>query len=334
MLTSDFSYDLPEGAIAQSAVEPRDSSRLLDTRVLRDHRFGELPALLDAGDLVVVNTTRVRKARLAAIKDTGGEVEVLLLTPLGDGSWDALVRPARRVRAGTRLTAGPVVLEARGDPRDGVVALAVVAGSLEAAVDTVGGMPLPPYFHGFLEDPERYQTVFAERIGSVAAPTAGLHFTPGVLAELGARGIPVKSVDLEIGLDTFRPITATHLADHRMHRERVVVTEDVVEAVAAVRSRRGRVVAIGTTVVRSLEAAAAGGVLRPMNDPTDLFITPGYRFGVVDVLVTNFHAPSSTLIVLVAAFMGEAWRGAYETALTRGYRFLSFGDAMLAERAA
>ena len=334
MLTSDFSYDLPEGAIAQAAVEPRDSARLLDTRDLGDHRFADLPALLDEGDLVVVNTTRVRKARLAAIKDSGGTVEVLLLAPLGDGSWDSLVRPARRVRAGTRLTAGPVVLEATGDPRDGVVVLAVIAGSLDAAIDTVGAVPLPPYFRGVLDDPERYQTVFAERIGSAAAPTAGLHFTHRLLAELVTRGIPVASVDLEIGLDTFRPIAAARLDGHRMHREHVVVGEDVVEAVAVTRSRRGRVVAVGTTVVRSLEAAAVEGRLRPLDGPTDLFITPGYRFGVVDLLVTNFHVPGSTLIVLVAAFMGEAWRPAYDAALARGYRFLSFGDAMLAERAA
>ena len=223
MLASDFVYDLPESAIAQAAVEPRDSARLLDTRNLRDHGFADLPGLLEAGDLVVINTTRVRKARLTATKDTGGAIELLLLTPLGDGSWESLVRPARRVRVGTRLIAGPVVLEVITSPREGVVVLSVVSGSLEDAVDAVGSVPLPPYFHGTLDDPERYQTVFAERTGSAAAPTAGLHFTRDVLADLDSRGIAVASIDLEIGLDTFRPIAATDLADHRMHRERVIV---------------------------------------------------------------------------------------------------------------
>ncbi len=334
MLTSDFSYDLPESAIAQAAVEPRDSARLLDTRGLSDHRFSDLPGLLEPGDLVVVNTTRVRKARLAATKDTGGAIEVLLLAPIGDGSWESLVRPARKVRTGTRLNAGPTTLEVMTDPREGVVIVKVVSGSLDEAVDAVGTVPLPPYFHGTLDDAERYQTVFAERIGSAAAPTAGLHFTRGVLADLEAGGIALASTDLEIGLDTFRPITVEKLADHRMHRERVIVSAGLVDAVRETRSRGGRVVAVGTTVVRSLEAAAAGGELQPMDGLTDLFITPGYRFRVVDVLVTNFHVPGSSLIVLVAAFMGDGWRVAYETALRRGYRFLSFGDAMIAERAA
>lgn len=332
MRTGDFSYDLPEAAIAQSAVEPRDSARLLDTRDVSDHRFGDLPGLLAPGDLLVVNTTRVRKARLHATKTTGGVVEVLLLDPRGDGGWEAMVRPARRLRAGVRMTAGPVTLELRDDPEDGVAILDPVAGSLEAAVAEVGTTPLPPYFHGTLPDPERYQTVFGRRVGSAAAPTAGLHFTESLLGELAASGIGMASVELEIGLDTFRPISVERIEEHRMHRERVVVGEDAVAAVTATREAGGRIVAVGTTVVRSLEAAAAGGSLRPMDGPTDLFITPGYRFQVVDLLITNFHVPGSTLIVLVAAFMGPAWRDTYAVALSRGYRFLSFGDAMLAAR--
>ena len=333
MLTSDFHYSLPDDAISQAAVEPRDSSRLLDTRDLSDHRFADLPALLERGDLLVVNTTRVRRARLAATKGTGGAVEVLLLNPIGDGGWEALVRPARRVREGTRLTAGPATLEVRTVPKEGVAVVDVVGGSLDDAVAAVGAVPLPPYFHGSLADPERYQTVYGRRVGSAAAPTAGLHFTEGLLEALASAGIEVATVDLEIGLDTFRPIGVGQLADHRMHRERVIVGAPLIDAVTATRSRGGRVVAVGTTVVRSLEAAAAGGDLQPMDAPTDLFITPGFRFRVVDLLITNFHVPGSTLVVLVAAFMGPGWRVAYETALHRGYRFLSFGDAMLAQRA-
>ncbi|MBI5158171.1 MAG: tRNA preQ1(34) S-adenosylmethionine ribosyltransferase-isomerase QueA [Acidimicrobiia bacterium] len=333
MLTSEFVYDLPDAAIAQAAVEPRDSSRLLDTRDLSDHRFAELPALLRRGDLLVVNTTRVRRARLAATKSTGGAVEVLLLNPIGDGAWEALVRPGRRVRQGTRLSAGPATLEVRTAPREGVVVVDVVDGSLEEAVAAIGAVPLPPYFHGSLADPERYQTVYGRRVGSAAAPTAGLHFTEGLLEAVGSAGVEVATIDLEIGLDTFRPIGAARLADHRMHRERAIVSPPLIEAVTAARARGGRIVAVGTTVVRSLEAAAATGELEPMDAPTDLFITPGFRFRVVDLLITNFHVPGSTLVVLVAAFMGPEWRKTYEAALQRGYRFLSFGDAMLAERA-
>jgi S-adenosylmethionine:tRNA ribosyltransferase-isomerase len=214
-----------------------------------------------------------------------------------------------------------------------VVVLDVVAGSVEAAVAAIGQVPLPPYFHGSLSDPERYQTVFADREGSAAAPTAGLHFTASLLEALDRAGVAVAAVDLEIGLDTFRPIATEDVTDHTIHRERVLVGDSVVEAVMAARARGGRVVAVGTTVVRSLETAAAAGELRSFDGHTDLFITPGYRFRVVDLLLTNFHVPASTLVVLVAAFMGSGWREAYRIALDRGYRFLSFGDAMLAERA-
>lgn len=333
MRTEDFRYHLPEAAIAQSAIEPRDSARLLDTRDLGDHRFSGLPGLLEPGDLVVVNRTRVRRARLHGTKPTGGAVEVLVLAPLGDGTWEALVRPARRLREGSEIVVPGATLEVTGAPRDGVVRIRASTGSLEAAMAQAGEVPLPPYFHGTLADPERYQTVFADREGSAAAPTAGLHFTAAVSEGLAARGIPIVALELDIGLDTFRPIATAAVADHRMHRERFRVPPPVVEAVADTRRRGGRVVAIGTTVVRALEAAAGDGELRAAEGDTDLFITPGYRFRVVDLLVTNFHVPGSTLLVLIAAFMGPRWREAYATALSRGYRFLSFGDAMLAERA-
>lgn len=334
MLTSDFHYHLPDGAIAQSAVEPRDAARLLDTRDGSDHLIAQLPSLLRAGDVVVVNSTRVRRARLEAVKETGGVVEVLLLRPHDAAGWQALVRPGRRVRRGTRLQAGPVWFVVRHGLGDGVMVLDVESGSVEEAVEAVGRVPLPPYFHGTLQDPERYQTVYARREASAAAPTAGLHFTPELLTRLGEAGIGLVTVDLEIGLDTFRPIATAQVADHIIHRERVLVDEEAVAGIGEARRRGGRVVAVGTTVVRSLETAAAGGELRPFDGHTDLFITPGYRFRVVDLLLTNFHVPASTLVVLVAAFMGPGWRDAYSVALERGYRFLSFGDAMLAERAA
>ena len=335
MRTSEFHYDLPDEAIAQAAIEPRDSARLLDTRDMSDHQFRDLPSLLREGDLVVVNRTRVRPARLVGAKEgSGGRVEALLLRPRGDGSWEALVRPARRIREGTRLRFGGLLAVVAAAPADGQVVLAAEQGSFDGAMATIGEIPLPPYFRGHLEDPERYQTVYADRPGSAAAPTAGLHFTQGVLDALGERGIAHTSVELEVGLDTFRPIATMDLESHHMHREWMLVGGDAAEAVDAARHRGGRVVAVGTTVVRALESAATGdGGVEPGEEDTALFITPGHRFTVVDLLVTNFHVPASTLVVLVASFMGEPWKDAYAAALQRGYRFLSFGDAMLAERA-
>lgn len=333
--TSDFFYDLPEGAIAQSPAEPRDSARLLVADGLEDRRFRELPDLLAPGDLVVVNRTRVRRARLLGHKEgSGGRVEALLLRPAA-GGWEALVRPARRLRPGSRLVFGEIRGTVVAGPEEGQAVLALDAGEvpLEEAIERWGEMPLPPYFTGRLTDPERYQTVYAGRAGSAAAPTAGLHFTPGVLRRLEERGIEVAAVDLGIGVDTFRPIAEGSLEEHRMHREDYLVEETVAGAVAGARRRRGRVVAVGTTVVRALESAAGeDGRVRAGTGSTDLFITPGYPFRVVDLLVTNFHVPGSTLVVLMAAFMGDAWREVYRVALARGYRFLSFGDAMLARR--
>jgi S-adenosylmethionine:tRNA ribosyltransferase-isomerase len=335
--TSDFTYDLPEAAIAQHPVEPRDAARLLLADTLEDRVFADLPDVLDAGDLVVVNRTRVRRARILGRKaGTGGRVEVLLLAPFGDGTWEALVRPARRLRAGSVIEAGRLRIELRADPVEGVARVGLDAGAapVEDAIHGAGTVPLPPYIHAAPPDPERYQTVYATSLGSAAAPTAGLHFTERVLGRLGERGIDVAAVDLQIGVDTFRPITSERVEDHRMHTEAFTIGEETVAAVAAARRRGGRVVAIGTTVVRSLESAATtDGLVVPRAGATDLFVTPGYRFRVVDVLVTNFHVPGSSLVVLIAAFMGDRWREAYRTALARGYRFLSFGDAMIASRA-
>jgi S-adenosylmethionine:tRNA ribosyltransferase-isomerase len=335
--TADFDYNLPPGAIAQEPMEPRDAARLLDCRDMTDHHFSDLPSLLEPGDLVVVNRTRVRRARLGGTRvDTGGSVELLIVGTDG-ATWSALARPSRRLRPGVEISIGSsLVATVVSGPVDGVVGIELAAGgglTVEQAIEAAGAVPLPPYFEGELADPERYQTIFAATTASAAAPTAGLHFTREVIRGLVSRGIPIAEIDLEVGLDTFRPIAEAVVEDHTIHTERVEVSASTVAAVAAARQRGGRVVAVGTTVVRALEAAAdgAGGVTE-LAGSTDLFITPGYTFTVVDGLVTNFHVPSSTLIVLVAAFMGPGWRQAYRDALVRGYRMLSFGDAMMVFR--
>ena len=337
--TAEFAYHLPDRVIAQSPVEPRDSARLLRASDLTDWRVRDLPMLFRQGDLVVVNETRVRAARLMGRRDpTGGKVEMLLLGREGD-RWKALLRPARRIRTGSVIRIGPLVAVIETDPEGGMVELTLEAegdergeGHVESAIAEVGQVPLPPYIHRLLDDPERYQTVFGTRVGSAAAPTAALHFTVGTLAALGDRGIRMARVELQVGVDTFRPITAEHVADHEMHSEWIDVPESTVRRVLETRAAGGRVVAVGTTVVRSLETACGGGEIAPYRGPTRLYITPGYGFRAVDVLMTNFHMPSSSLLVLVAAFVGGAWRRVYETAMSRGYRFLSFGDAMLLER--
>jgi S-adenosylmethionine:tRNA ribosyltransferase-isomerase len=326
----DLWYDLPEEAVAQRPIEPRDAARLLDTRDGTDHVFADLPHLLEPGDLVVVNRTKVRHARLVGQRvDTGGRLELLVLAPLGDDRWEALARPARRLRPGVEIAVGERRAEVVAGPEEGRVVVRL-GGGAEAWFPSVGEVPLPPYIHETLDDPDRYQTIFADRVGSAAAPTAGLHFTDRVVRDLAGRGIPLTSVDLEVGVGTFRPVATERLADHVMHAERFSVDDAAVSAVRACRERGGRVVAVGTTVVRTLEARAAdGGLVRAGEGSTDLFITPGYDFRVVDLVVTNFHVPGSTLVALVGAVLGDRWRAVYADALARGYRFLSFGDAML-----
>ena len=340
MKTSGFAYRLPDDLIAQSPVEPRDSARLLRASDLTDWTVRDLPDLLRPGDLVVVNDTRVRAARLVGRREpTGGRVELLLLGRTGD-RWQALARPARRLRAGSIVRAGGLVARIETDPVEGRVDLTLRMASGEAgdeaverAISETGLVPLPPYIRRVLDDPERYQTVFADRVGSAAAPTAGLHLTARTLDDLAERGISVARIELRIGLDTFRPITTEEIEDHRMHSEWIEVPEATVERMEEARRSGGRVVSVGTTVVRALETACRNGRPAPHRGATNLYITPGYRFGAVDVLLTNFHMPGSSLLVLVAAFVGESWRSVYRTARNRGYRFLSFGDAMLLERA-
>ncbi len=332
--TSDFEYELPAEAIAQAAIEPRDAARLLRVTGMTDNRFSDLPALLRSGDLLVVNRTRVRRARLLGTRcGTGGAVELLLLRPVAGNTWEALVRPARRMRPGVELEFGPIRARIVGEPQAGRVAVDLEAtGDIEEIVAEYGTVPLPPYFHGTLDDPERYQTMFAQVIGSAAAPTAALHFTPGLVERLTTGGVSVATVELDVGLDTFRPMEPGPLSDHVMHSERYFVPEATVTAIEAARQRAGRVVAVGTTVLRTLETAAAPtGAVMPGEGVSSLFVTPGYRPLVVDALLTNFHASGTTLIVLVAALLGPEWRDVYAAALERGYRFLSFGDAMFIE---
>ncbi len=333
MDVSNFDYELPPGAIAQEAIEPRDAARLLVVDGAVDRGFRDLPELLRSDDLVVVNNTRVRPARVHATKSTGGNVELLLTKRISASEWEALVRPARRIRPGTEMTAGPLNMTVATEPDRGVVTLTIDAPvDVDEVLESLGEVPLPPYFHGTLEDDERYQTIFAADVGSAAAPTAALHFTPRVLAALQNRGVRIADVDLEVGLDTFRPMSDGAISDHPMHRERYTVPESTSEAIRRTRERGGRVVAIGTTVVRTLETAAcADGMVRTGSGTTDLFIAPGYRPKVIDAVLTNFHAPRTTLIVMIAAFTGSAWRQAYAHALASGYRFLSFGDAMFIE---
>jgi S-adenosylmethionine:tRNA ribosyltransferase-isomerase len=345
----ELDYALPPTSIAQHPVEPRDAARLLvdegPQRGVRHRTVADLADLLRPGDLLVVNDTRVIPARLHLRKDTGGAVEVLLLEHRPDGTWEALVRPSRRVAAGARLTSlgtvdgerltvevGPVL----GSDGRRLVSLEHGGSDDFTVLADLGEVPLPPYIHAPLDDPDRYQTVFARRPGSVAAPTAGLHLTDDVLARCRARGIEVVSLDLVVGLGTFRPITAERVEDHPMHAERYRIPLATVERVQAqLAARRAGapvgVVAVGTTVVRALESWAATG---SAEGATDLFIRDPYPFAVVDRLLTNFHVPRSSLLALVHALVGDRWRDLYAEALDQDYRFLSFGDAMLLSRRA
>jgi S-adenosylmethionine:tRNA ribosyltransferase-isomerase len=338
MDVADFAYELPEASIAQTPIEPRDRARLLVDRgpgAPPEHRIvADLPAFVRPGDLVVVNSTRVLPARLHLTKPTGGAVEVLLLERLPTGDWEALVRPSRRVAPGTELAAGADLRVRFGGAGPGETTRLVRLWTTDGAdelelLDRHGVVPLPPYINTPLADPERYQTVFAERPGSVAAPTAGLHLTPAVLDGCRAAGVRIEMVDLVVGMGTFRPISALKVEDHHMHAERYRVGARTMAACEETRAAGGRVIAVGTTTVRALESAAMSGQLEGR---TELFIRRPWRWRVVDVLLTNFHLPRSSLLVLIDAFVGARWRDLYGTALAAGYRFLSFGDAMFLDR--
>jgi S-adenosylmethionine:tRNA ribosyltransferase-isomerase len=345
---SDFDYDLPPERIAQTPIEPRDASRLLvlhrATGTMEHRHFHDIGEYLRPGDLLIANQSRVIPARLLGRRaETGGAVEVLLLSErsdIGPDHWETLVRPGRRLREGSRIVFsdedGAELLQAqilqRTDAGGRIVRFWAEFETVRQCIDKLGRMPLPPYIHETLQDPERYQTVYARISGSAAAPTAGLHFTPRLLDELRGQGVRVGFVTLHVGLDTFRPIEVDDFREHKMHSEEIDVDEPTAELINETRRAGGRVFAVGTTAVRVLESVAAfnGGQIRPYHGATRLFITPGYRFQVVDAMITNFHLPRSTLLLLVSAFASkELIEKAYQEAIRERYRFFSFGDAML-----
>jgi S-adenosylmethionine:tRNA ribosyltransferase-isomerase len=357
MKTSDFDYHLPESSIAQTPAEPRDSSRLLvlhrDTGLLEHRVFREVGEYLRAGDLLVLNQTRVIPARIHARKETGGRVELLLLRRRDPVTWEALVGgKGLRVGKRVRVENGPdaEILEIL----EGSERLIRFSEPIEPYFSQVGNVPLPPYIHEKLSDPERYQTVYAREPGSAAAPTAGLHFTPRLLEELQAQGIRIAYVTLHVGLDTFAPVTEDNPEEHMIHTEWCELSRETADLINETKRNGGRVIAVGTTSVRTLESAARSSIsddsiLEPSRTsniesqisntddrissfigPTDLYILPGYKFKVVDIMITNFHLPKSTLLMLVSAFAGrEKILETYQTAVEAGYRFYSFGDAML-----
>ncbi len=339
MRASDFDYDLPARLIAQTPAEPRDSARLLvldrATGALKHHVFRDLPALLRPGDVLVANNSRVLPARLRGRRaESGGAVEALLLREDAPDEWTALVRPGRRVRRGERLVFGEGRLTAEvldvlegGERR---IRLTAAEGTVRDAIHVVGATPLPPYIHAPLADPERYQTVYARDEGSVAAPTAGLHVTPALQEALRDGGIAMRYVTLHVGAGTFKPMQSEDVAEHRMHAEWAELDAETAAYLAAARVEGRRIIALGTTTVRVLETAAAGGEIKPFDGWTDIFIKPGHIFHAVDAMITNFHLPRSTLLLLVSAFAGKGLIDrAYAEAIARAYRFYSFGDAML-----
>lgn len=337
MKTSDFDYSLPPECIAQTPVEPRHAARLLvlhrDSPALEHTTFWQVGDYLRPGDVLVVNQTRVIPARLFGRKPTGGRVEVLLLKQEDECTWKALVG-GKRLVSGKELTfdndlSAEIVAELQGSGR-----LVRFSEPVQPHLQRLGQMPLPPYIHTPLADPERYQTVYATQPGSAAAPTAGLHFTPELMAHLQANGIGFVYVTLHVGLDTFAPVTEEDPLEHVIHTEWCELTKEAAETINAAVRAGGRVVAVGTTSVRTLETAARqarpGERLAPFEGPTSLYILPGFQFRAIDALITNFHLPRSTLVMLVSAFVGrERLLEAYQVAIESGYRFYSFGDAML-----
>ena len=342
----DFDFELPPELIAQHPAAERSASRLLDGRGATpvDRVFRDLPALLEPGDLLVFNDTRVIKARLLGVKTTGGSVEALVERVLPEHEVLAHLRASKSPKPGSRVLffgrdgadAFDAEVLGRAGPEDSLFRLRFPGEPL-ALLERHGHVPLPPYItHADTADDERrYQTVFAARPGAVAAPTAALHFDEALLAALSARGVAVANVTLHVGAGTFQPVRTENLAGHRMHSEWFDVPETTVHAIARTQAAGGRIVAVGTTTLRALESAALGGALRSGSRDTDIFITPGFGFQVVDVLVTNFHLPKSTLMMLVSAFAGfEHLRALYAHAIAHRYRFFSYGDAMLIERKA
>lgn len=337
MLKSDFNYALPEELIAQSPIERRDASRLLclgkNSGEISHTTFSNLTKMLRAGDCLVLNDSRVIPARLFGTRETGGAAEIVLLRDKGDGVWECLCRPGKKVRTGTRLTfgggelAGEVLEIIEGGNR---LIKFTHEGIFLEVLERLGKMPLPPYIKETLEDAERYQTVYAKTHGSAAAPTAGLHFTHELLEEIRRMGVKTAFVTLHVGLGTFRPVKAEDILAHEMHAEYCEMSQETADRVNETKRAGGRVIAVGTTSCRTLESQAAeDGTLRASSGWTDIFIYPGYSFKCIDALITNFHLPESTLIMLISALAGrEHILAAYEEAVRERYRFFSFGDAM------
>jgi S-adenosylmethionine:tRNA ribosyltransferase-isomerase len=341
MKTSDFDYHLPPELIAQTPIEIRDQSRLLVLKrqdgTLEHRKFTDIIEYFNAGDVLVFNNSRVIPARLKGKRvDTGGSVEILLLRNLVNGTWQTLVRPGKRVRQGTLIeisdtqTGKTVRAEVVGSDEGGT---RIIRFSDDSLLPDLGEVPLPPYIHTHLDDPERYQTVYAEPEGSAAAPTAGLHFTRELLQEISDRGVTCLFTTLHIGLDTFRPVKEENPQEHIIHSEYGIIDDSTASEIRKAKGEGRRVICVGTTSVRLVEAATQNsddGKIKPYEGWVDLYILPGYRFNIVDVMITNFHLPSSTLVMMVSAFAGtENIKKAYMEAVEKKYRFYSFGDAML-----
>lgn len=340
MKKSDFYFELPQELIAQTPLPQRDASRLLrlnkNTGDLEHRHFYELPEFLHEGDCLVMNDSRVLPARLFGHRPTGGSVEVVLLRDLGEGNWECLTRPGRKTQPGTHISFGNGELTA--DVIDAIedgnkILHFNYEGIFLEILERLGHMPLPPYIKEELKDSERYQTVYSKEVGSAAAPTAGLHFTTELLQKIAEKGVSLAYVTLHVGLGTFRPVKEDNIEDHPMHSEFCIVTDEVADTVNRCRANGGRIVSVGTTSCRTLETMGdENGILHPGSRWTDIFIYPGYTFKMVDALVTNFHLPESTLVMLVSALAGrENILHAYEVAVQERYRFFSFGDAMLIE---
>lgn len=339
LTTEDFDFDLPEELIAQTPLKDRDQSRLLvvdrTTGEMKDKHFHDILEELNPGDALVMNNTRVLPARLYGEKiETGAHLEVLLLTNTEGDTWETLIKPAKRAKVGTRISFGDgrlqAVVKEELDHGGRIIAFEYEGIFLEI-LESLGEMPLPPYIKERLEDPDRYQTVYAKENGSAAAPTAGLHFTKELLAEIEAKGVELVYLTLHVGLGTFRPVSVDKIEEHQMHSEFYRLTEEAATRLNQIRQNGGKIVAVGTTSIRTLETIGTkfNGEIKADSGWTDIFITPGYEFKVVEAFSTNFHLPKSTLVMLVSAFAGrELTLSAYQHAIEERYRFFSFGDAM------
>jgi len=338
MKTSEFDYQLPKELIAQDPVEPRDSSRLMvlyrKSGEIEHRIFRDVMEYLNPGDCLVINDTKVIPARLKGRKaDTGGQVEIFLLAELEKDLWEALVRPGRRLRPGAKVIIGDGRLTATIEKRlaggERLVSFSY-EGDFNDIISELGEVPLPPYIEKPLGQIDRYQTIYARDWGSVAAPTAGLHFTPELMLKLKDKGVIVTAVTLRVGIDTFRPVREENVEEHKMHSEAYSVSPDVANVINEIKEKGNRVIAVGTTSVRVLETAGISGKVKPGISNTNLFIYPGFEFKVVDAIITNFHLPKSTLLMMISAFAGkETILKAYDEAVKEKYRFYSFGDAML-----